>query len=553
MKEGIRLSMIDHLRSILNAGANPALRYQNSLELIEHLAYMIVQQFETKEDLLMYLPRIETLILQQDYRLVGEYLAALRRGNQEILSIFERLCSSNSARDSQRERYRLAYAHFTSSVQTSLKADVVLAPSLDDVFTAMENQLVIYFYDQEYKIRLMQLIDLVGSSLDKFMEHQYDIPGLNAVVRQGLVRKWYLPDGTPIVSKRDNPHKNGRFRREQDNYVALSERFGSKSAIAVRSNDPTDNFLVQIARPFAVIYDGYSDRFHALSIYEDSVSLEDVLLTEQNSESRDRLLRHYRRILDMLYEYGVLWGDMSPRNILIKKQAHITTYVLIDFEKTFIFDDSIPEAQRRDHCRGQICVEEFGVLCSQEELLTCFNGYFDPSRWDLKSTLPLSFKPRPEIMDIVHGRNMNQITLGEYNSIDKDVMAVRMPYTDPRTRERRFPGHLGFKVEHYLSCAGYATAGDYDCKTTEILIFAKKQGCFYSVVTLLADVVIALESSFLKSEFVAILQNGKAGNMVLPQKELRDITQILDMFYEMGPFDGSYQRLIAQFNNVNSG
>jgi hypothetical protein len=128
-------------------------------------------------------------------------------------------------------------------------------------------------------------------------------------------------------------------------------------------------------------------------------------------------------------------------------------------------------------------------------------------------------------------------------------MSVRVPDHAPVTKVRRFPGHLGFKVEHYLSCAGDAAASDYDRKTTEVLIAAKRQDCFDAVVMLLAEATNALESAFLKAEFINISQGGFSGNVTPPQREIENLTQILDVFYQRRERNDAYQRLIAQWQS----
>ncbi len=539
--------MIESLATLLKNGANPALRYQNSSNLLRDLAQAITQCFEDEADLVEHLPRLTTLIMNHDYRLVAEYLAARKNHNKAALSIFHQMIAEKIPITINKQRYQLAHARFADTIPFPERANVSFTYQLEDVFSSRNQQLVIYLHDEQYRALLTTLTEAVGAMLGKFIEQQYDISGLNAVVRQGLVRTWYLPDGTAVVSKRENPQKKGCFRREQRNYDTLLDRFGKQATMLPNLDNPDDNITIRIARPFAVIYDGYSGRHYALSAYEDGVPLEDVLLTERDSNVRNRFLAHYRLLLDRLYECGILWGDMSLRNILIKQQGHTVTYTLVDFEKTYIFDAPISLAQRMEHCRGQICVEELGVLCPQEEVLACFKGYFDPSAWDLESKAALPFPPRPEIADILRGRGVLNVTLGAYNTIDRAIMGVRIPDTDPQTKARRFPGHLGFKVEHYLSCAGYAEASDYDRKTTEVLIAAKQQGCFDDVVDLLADATNMLESAFLKAEFVGMLQGGFSGNVMPPQQEIENLTQILEVFYQVRQHRGAYQRLVAQW------
>src|SRR5215213_11211101 len=72
-----------------------------------------------------------------------------------------------------------------------------------------------------------------------------------------------------------------------------------------------------------------------------------------------------------------------------------------------------------------------------------------------------------------------------FRSLDLEVMSVRAPDTDPATGRCRFPSHLNFKIEHYLSCADRRDASDFDRKTTEVLIAAKRHACFDDAVAAL--------------------------------------------------------------------
>lgn len=542
--------MIDNLPLLLKDGANPALRYQKSRSRCSELAHIIINHFKDEIDILVHIPRVATLIRYYDYRLVAEYLFAWKNQKKNVLDVFNHLIDAANVVIANKQRYQLAFTRLTDTAAILEKPTVSFTERLDNIFSSTSQQLLIYLRDERYKEPLMMLVEDVASAFGTFIEQQYDLPGLNAVVRQGLVRKWWLPNGTAVVSKRENVQKKDRFYRECINYDVLLQRFGEHPVVICNPANPAESINVQIAQPFAIIYDGYSGSRYALSAHVQGIPLEDVFLTEHIDTVRDRHLVHYRLLLDMLYQHGILWGDMSPRNILMQQRGHEVTYTLLDFEKTRIFDEPIPVAQRLEHCRGQICIEELGVLCSQEEVQSCFKGYFDPSEWDLESDAPLPFPPRPDIADILQGRGINAVSLGTFNTLDREIMGVRSPDYDPHTQVRRFPGHLGFKVEHYLSCAGSTDASDYDRKTTEVLIAAKQQGCFDDIVTLLDNMTTALESAYLKTEFMHILQGGFSGAITPPSQEINALKQILDVFYQTRHIDRAYQYLITQWQAV---
>ncbi len=518
--------MIETIASLLNDGKNPALRYQESARLPEDLAQIIVQSFEGQADFCEHLPLLSILITRYDYRLVAEYLAALRGRDQRVLTLFQQFLAARAP--AGQLRYQLAYAHFMRGGTYPPDIRVSFVQRLGRLFTPTGEQLVIYLRDEQYRTSLVALIEAVGAGFSQFIEQQADVPGFGAVVRQGLVRAWHLPDGKAVVSKRENPQKKGRFRTEQANYDLLLKKFGWDGVILSDEATPGRKICLKIAPAFAAIADGYSGAHYALSAYVAGECLEDILLAEIDYTARSRLLMDYRLLLDRLYDLGILWGDMSPRNILLQKSGDVETYTLLDFEKTRVLNEPISHAHRIEHCRGQICVEELGVLCPLEEVLACFEGYFGPSTWDLESDIPLPFSPRPDIASVLRGRGIQDVTLGAYNRLDWDFISVRTPYIDPITGERRFPGRLGFKVEHYLSCAGDVDASDYDRKTTEVLIAARRHGCFNEVVALLASLTSKLESAFLKAEFVGIMEGGFSGQVVPPQEEIDQLVHTLD-------------------------
>jgi hypothetical protein len=537
---------IETIATLLKLGANPAFRYQTSSSIRRKLAQEITGYFETESQLSDHFDLIRSLILKFDYRLVAEYVIAWERRDTTSLSHFQEMVNSEDDIYVKRLRYQLSLIRFGKDLAASRRATVSFADQLDDVFSLSGPQLVVYLCDEQYRAPLINLVDEVGDSFGRYIEQQYDLPGANAVVRQGVVRMWHLPDGKPVVSKRENPRKRERFRREQVIYDALLRRIGKQPVILPNSANPCDSITAEVAWPFAVICDGYSGRHYALFPHIEGVSLEDTLLSEQDTGARARLLEHYRSLTDALFDHGVLWGDMSPRNVLMARTDRKITLTLLDFEKSEVLDAPISLDRRIVHCRGQICVEELGVLCLPHEVEQCFKGYFDPSSWDLESQVALPFPPRPEIADILKGRGIVGVTLGEYNRIDNAIINVRKPDNNPVTKERRYPGHLGFKVEQYLSCAGRPDAGDYDRKTTEVLITAQEQGCFDGIVQLLSELTDALEIAFLRAEFLGMLHGRFSSNIVAPQDEIDKLTSALDLFYDAREHRSMYPRLVAQ-------
>jgi hypothetical protein len=397
---------------------------------------------------------------------------------------------------------------------------VVYVESVADVFAATVAATTVFIADPAFRPALAALLSDISTGFGEFVEQQLEVPGPNARIRQGTVKAWYLPDGTRVASKRENPQKPGRFMREQRAYHDICSRLGVASGSTVQVNGiPGENpFTLAVVPVFALVRDGKSGLVYSLSVWAQGTPLELLLLDEKNDGERHRYLRDYRRLLDTLFDHGIFWGDMSPRNILVHRWSEVDTYRILDFEKTEVRQSRASHGERIAHCRGQIGIEELGVLCNQEELTRCLEGYFEPAGWDLGSTSPLPFPMRPEVATVLNGRGVADPSLGEYNRTDLQFISVRSPDNDPANGRRRYPGQLGFRVEHYLSAALHADADDYDRMTTEILIAGKAHECFDVVFDTLTRSVDAVECAFVVAEFQHLLE-GRPGAFVAPPTE----------------------------------
>lgn len=524
-------SLQDLLISQLSKGANPSLRFLSSNLFKIDLAQQINKLLKKEVNLNKIINIINILICDYDYRYVADYLYAINKNKKEILYLFENLTQTSNPTEMNKIRYKLAYAFFLDKIGYPSRGEILQVSNIEEIFVESGKEIAIYFSNSYMKSSLLDLLKDVGMDLHVFIEHQYDLPSINALVRQGVVKIWSLPDGQVVVSKRSNPAKPGKFNKEQLNYEEILVKVGGKPKIWLGESSNGLNIWISVTQPFAVIRDGYSNSYYALSRYVNGESLEMLLMKESNKEIRECYLAHYRLLIDALFDKGILWGDMSPRNIIVEITQNDINYHILDFEKTEIMKGSITAKKRREYCRGQICVEELGIVCTLEEIKTCFHGYFNPENWDYDSKEALSFPERPEVADILARREIYNVSLGSYNKLDREVMNVRLPDSNPKTKERRFPGHINFKVEHYLSCAGYHAAKDYDCKTTEVLIAAKHHRLFDDVVTLLIDIVERIECAFVNQEFQYIL-NGKMSWFVSPpQQPINKLINIIDSLY----------------------
>ncbi|MGB9706705.1 MAG: hypothetical protein ACPLXP_01330, partial [Microgenomates group bacterium] len=489
-------------------------------------AEIITQNLRNKQEPLLELDNITKLIRNYDYRLVPEYIWSLKNDEKRV-QIFYKLFKLKDKSIIKKYLYKLSLQRFMSKKERIKNYKFLFVKNINDIFNGKKQGTVVYVYNETYTKTLRKLLKDIKGNLGAFIERQFDIPGRNAVVRQGLVKSWVLPNGVTVVSKRENLQKPGRFRKEQLNYFVMLKKFGNKSIFIDRNR----KIKLKIAHPIAVVKDACADAKFAIFKEAKGEILEEIFIKERDNLIRQKHLIHYKLILETMYNKGILWGDISPRNILVYRHKGVTTYTLIDFEKSEIFDGPVPLNRRREHWRGQMFIEELAVACILEELLENFSEYFNPLGWDTKISKKLNFKLRPDIANLLEGRRIKTISLGEYNRLDREILSVRTPYLSP-TGQRLFPGHIGFKVEHYLSCVGNKNASDYDRKTTEVLLAAKRYGCFHQMVKLLFSKVNLLEERLLYLEFVSILDKGFPDYSLILPWETQALIDTLDEFYK---------------------
>lgn len=532
------------LAQILNDGINPTLRTLNQDKVHIAIADMVVKSYGDSQFFMSDLHNIELLVLNYDYRLVAVYLWALRSNQKQVLRIFKEIFVNNDSKRKGQLLYKLAYQRFRNERRDDQTLKILLAKTFDEIFTFEDKGVLIYFLDNRYKEQMIVLLENLAGNVSDFFKQQYDLPGRNAVVRQGAVKTWNLPNGTEVVSKCQNIYKLDKFRREQLNYYAILNNESQSNFILDDPGEYGKKIYVQIAHPFALINDGYTGTRYALFKKMPGVTLEEILYEEKDKSVRSKYLTHYRLILDKLYNLGILWGDMSPRNILVHKQEDRTNYALVDFEKTTIFDGPISHHKRLEHWRGQLFIEELCVICPIEEVVTHFGKYFNPSRWDTKSLEPLSFELRPDVINLLEARDITDIRLCDYNDLDLKILEIRRPHCDTKAKKYHYPGEIGFKVEHYLSCIGDKEATDYDRKNTEVLLAAQEHKCFVEIANLLLEKASALERKLVELEFLTLLEGGFSGNLPYPSKESGDLKTLLDNLYAQRQSSYFYSKLI---------
>ncbi|PKL36386.1 hypothetical protein CVV38_00550 [Candidatus Peregrinibacteria bacterium HGW-Peregrinibacteria-1] len=322
---------------------------------------------------------------------------------------------------------------------------------------------------------IIDLFRQIPGNFSEFFNLQKDLPGLNHIVRHGLIKEVTIHDKKFII-KKENPSKPGRFEKEQQNI----EKVADKISLTPPIKDAAGHTIkLQSLNYLGSIIDHTHNFQYSITQHQPGPTLEELLLKESHPQSRQTLLQHVRLIFDTLSELGIYWGDMAPRNIIVDESTDLTTYYLFDFEKTDIYDAPLTTEQKINLCRGPMCVEEFGAICELTELTSTFSPYFNPDSWDTESKKAISVSsPKRELMTIFKHHNINHITEGSYNLLEQEIINVRLPLTHPDTKEKYFPLNINFKIDHYFG-------PEYDRQVTELFLYARKHNFFPDTINIL--------------------------------------------------------------------
>jgi 4-aminobutyrate aminotransferase-like enzyme/predicted nucleotidyltransferase len=318
-----------------------------------------------------------------------------------------------------------------------------------------------------------------------------DLLGCNSLVRKGLMK--LLPhDGKLFVTKRANPDKPGRFKNDLIAALRLKteiEESVSSFSVAIVGDTGIGEVQVSFLCPDLIVGNRKNGRLYSISEHCDGETLEEALIKlAPGNQLRQQHLLNIRALLDQLYSQGVIWGDLAPRNIIVvSSSSNRWSYLLLDFEKTLFQDGPVPNELRVEHCRGPMCVEEFGAVCTLDEVVATFSPYFDPSTWSIHSTVPIPFtKPKREILDLLADCADRSKVLGDYNRVELEAFAARFPIVDGAEIAER-PLHLSFKVDHYLGQL-------HDKLLTQLLIMSSGFGLIKRVSDVIRSAVDCVET-----------------------------------------------------------
>lgn len=510
------------IQALFSRLKNKSLSYYDNQNLQSAIANEVSKAIINSENNEIY-SAIEAILQSGDYRLIADYLHAIQSNNHFLKNlIIESLKSPEKLKELNDYRFFQKHNKDTLPMRKTIFVD-----ELESVFDdSLDGDLVLHLRNKQMESAVKEIVERTNGNLGEYIESHYDLPGINSLVRIGLVKSIQLSDNTSVVTKRDNPDKKGRFFTEQKNIEKIVKALGvdnENNCVDLGINENGKEITLRVIRPFAVVSDKTNNSFYSLTPLQEGETLEELFINGDVQTKKEKL-GDMKKILELLYSKGILWGDMAPRNIIVKEEGGKTNYYILDFEKTKVLDIEANMEQKKEHCRGPMCVEEFGATCSMEEVVECFSPYFKPSEWDITTEDSVSFqKHKRELVAIFEARGKESYTLGEYNQLELEVMKARFPLLDKDTDKIHYPLPVCFKVDHYLG-------PDYDRKTTELFMFAEKNNCMADAIDILNEALEYLDNRFIMRDFTSIANGGRVSN----QKdcfELNVLSEIIDNFY----------------------
>ena len=282
--------VLKELDKALFEGVCPTFRYNSGANLRRAVARLILREINKTKDPAASLQICCSLIKNHDYRLAADFLYHEKKADRRIAKLYGKLLTANNKQGNYL-KYEIRIADFQS--ENSKKALISLLPVTDfSKITAAENNVTAaYVSDELFKEPLLKLFEDVSGQIGEFIERQFDLPALNALVNQGVVKRWHFSDGAMLVSKRTNPKKPGKFFDELRNYAKITQQIRGNS-LFLSQPDLKMEFKIKINPPFAGIADAETGFYYALSKAISGTTLEDILLKEQRQTVREKYVGH---------------------------------------------------------------------------------------------------------------------------------------------------------------------------------------------------------------------------------------------------------------------
>lgn len=377
---------------------------------------------------------------------------------------------------------------------------IIECDCLEQIFDYNERRLISFFVFSPTHIPVIKWISEHGKHLSRYIVELSDVPSCNAVFQAGIIKKDTI-DGTDIIIKKSNKLKPNKLFNEIKMYQYLKSIFSSRCYI----NTINDiDVFIEISMPAAIINDNYENTLYSIMESIAGKTMDEILIYEMDADNETK--RFYLKCLFLISNFllskSFLWCDLSPRNIIVVKENGNIIFNLIDFEKSYI-DDSLSFSldDKKAFFRGQICAEELCTIFRPIDVADIFGDLFDYKNWDYNSQNPIPNYFRPEVKQIIELRNLKKPTMGDYNTIDSQMIQTFQPQSTINNLWKRYPGRIKFKTEHYLNCVGIRNSQKYETKVAEIMIHALHCDKTDKFITLLHNCINELENNLLIDEF----------------------------------------------------
>lgn len=438
---------------------------------------------------------IENILNNYDYRNIADFFRLQQKGIHT--SLVDKIATSeyDSGVSRRMDNTRL-------NAESERKQRVICDYSYKNDITELNNptengEINIFLHTNDMKHWFDTFLDENIETISEGFLNLLDHRGINSLVRPGLIKTLTHTDGSALIIKQQNPNKPKKLLDEQIAIAGLRERTNlDRDGVTIRSGDTY--FELKMVVYIGLIQHQKTGKLHSISQRSAGMTLEAWLLLPHKESERHRVLLDVRAILDWLYEQGIYWGDMAPRNVLINDGFTKRTYTILDFEKTFLTDKPTSFWLRTQHARGPTCVEEFGAVCTREEVEACFCGYFEPSEWPTSSEDPVTLThPKGEFLDIIMDNGCETPTQGQYNELELSIMNIRFPFYSNYEKLTFHPLFIGFRADHYFG-------PEADKKITQILLYALSINCFQKCVKLLNGLLDEIDCVALFDEFLAL-------------------------------------------------
>lgn len=308
--------------------------------------------------------------------------------------------------------------------------------------------------------------------------------GPNALTRAGAIIDLRLGSSTWVGKVRSS---SANALAEEEARQAIIERLrlrprgdGSVSA-AIESN-------IEVVVPHALHVP--SAQTWTLEARLEGTTVEGLLLQAMLSGHH---LDAIRKLCSHLLEHGILWGDLSPRNILVTDLPDGgIAFGLVDFEKVRIANGAQRGDDAYEFLRAGMAIEEFAPLCTDDAMVRLFGSdWLDGTRLH---------RPRRELSHFLHHRGVSAGDPTVVDEMDRLVWQVRRPLN--AASGRVLPGAINIRLQHYAACLGLAersyvlehllTAGFVRC--LELDLFEVAVAAATDVIAHLEDVAVDAEA-----------------------------------------------------------